>query len=100
MIRPLTESLELIALRNLWLIICERTRYHDFVDHNPIIVDFCQTVGLFQIVETDFIIIWYVVTPASSCDANNDIFNACVTMNEANIVVKQEYIQNKLQELY
>ena len=100
MTRPLTESLELIALCNLWLIVCERTRDHNFVNHNPVIVDFCQTVCLFQIVETDFIIKWYVVTFASPCNANNDIFDARVTMNEADVVVKQEHIQNKLQELY
>ena len=100
MTRPLTESLELIALCNLWLIVCERAWDHNFVDHNPVIVDFCQAICLFQIVETDFIIKWYVVTFASSCNSNDYIFDARVTMNEADVVVEQEHIQNQLQELH
>ena len=84
--------MELIAFRNLWLIICERTWYHDLIDNNSVVVDLSQAVGLFQIVETDFIVKRYVVTLASSCDTDHNIFNARVAVDEADVVVEYEYI--------
>ena len=92
--------MELIAFRNLWFVICERTWYHDFVDNNPVIVDLSQAVGLFQIVETDFIVKRYVVTLAGSCDTDHNIFNARVAMDEADVVVEYEDIDNQSEELH
>ena len=92
--------MELVAFRNLWLIICERTWYHDFVNNNPVVVDLSQAVGLFQIVETDFIVKRYVVTLASSCDTDHNIFNARVAVDEADVVVEYEDIDNQSEELH
>ena len=91
--------MELIAFCNLWLIICERTWHHDFIDNNPVVVDLSQAIGLFQIVETDFIVKGYIITLAGSCDTNHNIFDARVAVYEADVVVEYEDIDYQSEEL-
>ena len=91
--------MELVALSNPWLVIRERTRYHDLVDNDSVVVDLCKAIGLFQVVEAYFVIKWYVVTFSSSCNSNYNILDTCVAMHKADVVVEQEDIRNQLEEL-
>ena len=92
--------MELIAFRNFWFVICKRTWHHDLIDHNPVVVDLSQAIGLFQIVETDFIVKRYVVTLAGSRDTNHNIFDARVAVDEADVVVEYEDINYQSEELH
>ena len=50
--------------------------------------------------KTDFIVKRYVVTLASSCDTNHNIFDARVAMDEADVIVEYEDINYQSEELH
>ena len=80
--------MKLVALSNPWLVICEWTGHHDFVDHDTIVVNFGKAVRLFQVIEADFIVLGYVVAFSSTCNSNYNILDTGITMNKADIVVE------------
>ena len=91
--------MELVAFCSSWLVIGEGAWNHDLVDHDSVVVDLGEAVRLFQEVEADFVIKWYVVSFSGACNSNDNVLDSGVAMHETNVVVEEESIQNQRKEL-
>jgi len=93
------ESLELVALGHLRLIEGEWTGNLVFVHNDSIVVDLSKTVCLPQVIPTDFVVEWNVITFAKTTDTHVDVVYSGIVVHVHDVDVVKKDVDDEDGEL-
>ena len=91
--------MELITLGNTCIFVVKVLGDSDLANDNSIVVYLPEWIRLLQVVPANFVIKWDMVPSADAADSQVDVTESCITMNERNVVIKDEEIDNHHRKL-
>lgn len=90
----INKALELVGLARQ-LFVGVDLGHLEWVDHDPVVVDLTQEVGLSQVGPRNLIVIWQVVALAQATDSQVDVLDASVTVDEHQVLVHDPAVPNR-----